>query len=57
MSDSSLLVADFAPGLGSGRGKEKSLEALRSLPEGVLALITDTALRAMGVLVGCSGQV
>lgn len=34
MSDSLLLVAIFAPGLGSGGGREKSLEVLRSLPVG-----------------------
>ena len=43
MSDSSLLTAIFAPGLGSGGGKEKSLEVLRSLPVGdnVLEVIVD----------------
>lgn len=43
VSDSSLLAAIFAPGFGSGGGKEKSLEVLRSLPVGdnVLEVIVD----------------
>lgn len=43
VSDSSLLAASFAPGLGSGGGKEKSLEVLRSLAVGdnVLEVMVD----------------
>lgn len=46
VSDSSLCRANFAPGLGSGGGREKSLEVLRSLPVGefVFTFIADIML-------------